>query len=53
MFAFGEYHAIIAKTEQIRGSNKMKRNGLSAKQKEILEFIRAEIQAKGYPPTVR
>ena len=31
----------------------MKRNGLSAKQKEILEFIRAEIQAKGYPPTVR
>ena len=26
---------------------------LSAKQKEILEFIREEISTKGYPPTVR
>ncbi|MBR6230688.1 MAG: transcriptional repressor LexA [Lachnospiraceae bacterium] len=31
----------------------MKKQGLSAKQKEILEFIKKEIKAKGYPPTVR
>ncbi len=31
----------------------MKNKGLSVKQKEILEFIRDEIQTKGYPPTVR
>lgn len=30
-----------------------KKEGLSAKQKEILDFIRSEILAKGYPPTVR
>ena len=30
-----------------------KREGLSEKQKEILDFIRSEILAKGYPPTVR
>ena len=30
-----------------------KKEGLSVKQKEILDFIRSEILAKGYPPTVR
>lgn len=31
----------------------MSNKGLSSKQQEILDFIRSEIQAKGYPPTVR
>ena len=31
----------------------MKRNGLSAKQEEILSYIKDEILAKGYPPAVR
>ncbi|MBQ7146063.1 MAG: transcriptional repressor LexA [Lachnospiraceae bacterium] len=31
----------------------MKDNNLSTKQQEILDYIMSEIQAKGYPPTVR
>ncbi len=30
-----------------------RRDGLSAKQREILDYIRSEIRKKGYPPTVR
>lgn len=30
-----------------------RKEGLSAKQQEILDFIRSEILRKGYPPTVR
>ncbi|MBQ7153705.1 MAG: repressor LexA, partial [Clostridia bacterium] len=31
----------------------MRRNGLSAKQEEILNYIKEEILSKGYPPAVR
>ncbi|MBQ4425161.1 MAG: transcriptional repressor LexA [Lachnospiraceae bacterium] len=31
----------------------MKREGLSAKQKHILDFLKSEISSKGYPPTIR
>ena len=36
-----------------KGGIVMKRNGLSAKQQEILTYIKQEILAKGYPPAVR
>lgn len=36
-----------------KGGPNMRRNGLSAKQEEILNYIKDEILSKGYPPAVR
>lgn len=36
-----------------KGESAMRRNGLSAKQEEILNYIKEEILSKGYPPAVR
>ena len=50
---FKDRYAILS-SKVISGEFAMrKREGLSAKQKEILDYIRSEILAKGYPPTVR
>ena len=38
---------------QDKGGQIMKREGLSAKQQEILSYIKQEILSKGYPPAVR
>ena len=42
-----------SKAAPAKGGIDMKRNGLSAKQEEILNYIKDEILKKGYPPAVR
>ena len=42
-----------ARRHRQKGGIGMKRNGLSGKQEEILNYIKDEILKKGYPPAVR
>ena len=48
-----KYDKIYKITIHIREGSVMAKERISAKQKEILDFIKSEIINKGYPPAVR